>query len=1007
MAAEIPDWNIDISDEQLAGLYSFADSRTPAPAPRFLREQTLKRRIRLLSAARQGLLQTFEQVDLTGSDFEVGIGPIDVAPTGGTFGLSYNGNSTGLTALAYNITDTALAAALNANAAVSAAGGVTVTKTGQLYTIVFTTVGDKFELATDNAGLYPPSSVIPSTPLEGTASIHEIQTLQVIQRPYAFQDSWAAVAEGTVAATTVYAGNNEKPAKYKVTFTEPPMSGSVRVDHQVSQITEITTSANTASKAQVQVDFSPVTGSESTFAGEFLDIYTISNSILRFWFNHFAVISTCTADAGTDVITVGATHNLAVNDKVRFSNSGGALPGGISADTTYFVKTVPTGTTLTISATLGGATLDITSVGTGTHSILGGTVAASAPAVGTLIEVVYTTVATLVTNFLTAVDAQSEFDTPSTQSQTRVGFTYALKGLRTAMSLDGAVTLSALTTKMVTNGTDGIHAGRYLFLSDRLGLTCVYFPSLMTLGICTVVAATDVITVSAAHGLVVGDRVRFSNSGGALPAGISAATDYYVLTVPLTTTLTISATPGGSVLDITGTGTGTHSIHRYGLTTSEPTFPAGVSANRFLPAPIIIDDTASGVATFIGAAIDADAEFTAAASGTTVTVTDAFGGPRADPYVKTVTFGVSVKRSGFSLSASIPWDFDANTISVLLDDQFIVSKPDELNWLLTKTINGVMPDLTATDESLEWPSRMEGTLDFDTLALHQAFAATTAQRIDAKLEVVWIPDGGARRVVLQIQCELYKNLLLTAGMSAPGFPNPLTSVKTGNTLWVDAINGNDSTAIRGRLDKPFLTIGAAQTAATAEDTVKVWAGSYTADAIGTKTLKYDLDPGTTITASVDQVFNLSTAVTVTIRGNGAKITSAGGQTVSISHASAVFTATDLTIECTLGADHALEISTGTVQLDRCTLPSVGGAVDQSGGTVRARRSRFSASGAAANGIDKSGGTMALHGNEVIGGASAAAVAGSGTVLAWNNIWNIVPTGVTISGAGNTTDSNLT
>lgn len=74
----------------------------------------------------------------------------------------------------------------------------------------------------------------------------------------------------------------------------------------------------------------------------------------------------------------------------------------------------------------------------------------------------------------------------------------------------------------------------------------------------TVTAATDLIT-SADHGLTVGERVRFVNSGGALPAGLAAATDYYVIASGLTANdFKVSATDGGSAVDITGAGTGTH-----------------------------------------------------------------------------------------------------------------------------------------------------------------------------------------------------------------------------------------------------------------------------------------------------------------------------------------------------------------------------------------------------------------------------------------------------------------
>ncbi len=108
----------------------------------------------------------------------------------------------------------------------------------------------------------------------------------------------------------------------------------------------------------------------------------------------------------------------------------------------------------------------------------------------------------------------------------------------------------------------------YLKLNNIEGFEQVTeFPSFSAdnavLGTFTAVAATDVITVSAPHGLNIGDRVRVS-SATTLPAGLAAATNYFVLTVPSTTTLTLSATSGGAVVNITDTGTGVHTIQSYG-----------------------------------------------------------------------------------------------------------------------------------------------------------------------------------------------------------------------------------------------------------------------------------------------------------------------------------------------------------------------------------------------------------------------------------------------------------
>lgn len=83
----------------------------------------------------------------------------------------------------------------------------------------------------------------------------------------------------------------------------------------------------------------------------------------------------------------------------------------------------------------------------------------------------------------------------------------------------------------------------------------------------TAVAATDLLT-TAGHGLVAAVPVRFTTTG-ILPAGLALATTYYVIASGLTANdFKVSATLGGSAVDITSTGTGNHSWARY-LTAEE------------------------------------------------------------------------------------------------------------------------------------------------------------------------------------------------------------------------------------------------------------------------------------------------------------------------------------------------------------------------------------------------------------------------------------------------------
>ena len=77
---------------------------------------------------------------------------------------------------------------------------------------------------------------------------------------------------------------------------------------------------------------------------------------------------TFTADAATDSLTTPGPQAWAVNDPLVLLNVGGGLPAPLVAGTTYYVKTAASDV-YTLSATAGGATIDLTTAGTGTHYI--------------------------------------------------------------------------------------------------------------------------------------------------------------------------------------------------------------------------------------------------------------------------------------------------------------------------------------------------------------------------------------------------------------------------------------------------------------------------------------------------------------------------------------------------------------------------------------------------------------------------------------------------------------
>lgn len=81
----------------------------------------------------------------------------------------------------------------------------------------------------------------------------------------------------------------------------------------------------------------------------------------------FDTAQTFTTVFGTDVLTF-ASEVPPNGSSVRVSNSGGALPAPLAANTTYFIRD-KSGVTAKLAATSGGAAINLTDNGTGTHSV--------------------------------------------------------------------------------------------------------------------------------------------------------------------------------------------------------------------------------------------------------------------------------------------------------------------------------------------------------------------------------------------------------------------------------------------------------------------------------------------------------------------------------------------------------------------------------------------------------------------------------------------------------------
>jgi hypothetical protein len=139
--------------------------------------------------------------------------------------------------------------------------------------------------------------------------------------------------------------------------------------------------------------------------------------------------------------------------------------------------------------------------------------------------------------------------------------------------------------------------------------------------------------------------------------------------------------------------------------------------------------------------------------------------------------------------------------------------------------------------------------------------------------------------------------------------------RIGNTLYVDAERGNDST---GAADgsKPYLTIGAAKTAASSGDTIVVRPGSYTVSATILKNgVNWYFEPGTIVTAtSTASVIGDSASAVVSDIDGFSTFSASGGHTVYIQHPSSVVTIRCKKIENTGESKGGVVASAGVVNV---------------------------------------------------------------------------------------------
>lgn len=153
-----------------------------------------------------------------------------------------------------------------------------------------------------------------------------------------------------------------EPAATFVTLTYDDDSGNVRLNSAGAH----GLTAAVAVGEDVYVTWSGGTGETGFYEVTGLDADTTGTAVTV---DLPYIDATVTISIAAPGVVTWANHGLSVNDTIRFTTTG-ALPTGLAINTTYYVKTVLSANTFTVSATAGGAAITTSGTQSGTQTAL-------------------------------------------------------------------------------------------------------------------------------------------------------------------------------------------------------------------------------------------------------------------------------------------------------------------------------------------------------------------------------------------------------------------------------------------------------------------------------------------------------------------------------------------------------------------------------------------------------------------------------------------------------------
>ena len=365
---------------------------------------------------------------------------------------------------------------------------------------------------------------------------------------YSYSQLVAPVSNNNIVVTTTFANRNYADSRVRLALTSTPLTPL-----SASTVTGMMPYSASAATSIVSAIWQPLT------------ISTTTNGTNVFTTASIAVTATTVT---TNLITCASTVTLSVGMPVVFSSSLGNLLAG----TTYYVLTVPSLTTFTVSSQQGGLAFTLTSA-TGAITVQQST---SILAIGqpvTFTGNVFGNVVPNQTFYVLTIPSSITFSVSSVPN----GTVYPLS------ASSGAMCVSSL---QMQNGTTSLGIDPANIVNPNVALTIgatTISTNVLTTATTAVTATTatsNLITCASTSMFAIGQPVVFT---GTTFGGITAGTTYYVLSINSATQLTVSGSMGGfPVVLTTAAGTATVQQSTAGLVPNQPITFSGTTFGNVL-----------------------------------------------------------------------------------------------------------------------------------------------------------------------------------------------------------------------------------------------------------------------------------------------------------------------------------------------------------------------------------------------------------------------------------------